>query len=119
MPFGPSKRYSGAMDWLFALVTVLIAASLGTASLHGAEDVDKETEKALEAAAENAKRMGIKMPDLKSFMEDDEKKESATEAAKESVTPKAAKPSGVLSLPDWTPPTPPIYASRSSRKKDH
>lgn len=106
MPLGLPARYSDAMDWLFLRCIFLIAASLGIASLRGAEDIDKETEKALKAAEESAKSMGLNMPDLKALMEDDKKEESAAKPANASPTPNAAKTSGSIALPAWTPQTP-------------
>jgi hypothetical protein len=110
------------MKWMFAPLVLLLAASFGIASLSGADETDKATEAALKEATENAKRMGLKMPDLKALMDeadkDDKKTEpSVKEGAKDNAPAKEAKTSGPNALPDWTPPIPQFTPAGPVTKK--
>src|SRR5438034_11123796 len=69
---------------------------------YAAQDTDKEVDDAIQQATEVAKKMGVKMPDVKKQLEEVNKEEAKEKAAlqKQLETP------GPLALPDWTPKVP-------------
>ena len=82
--------------------TVLTLALLGLTPLLRAQDADKDVDAALKQAGEAAKKMGMKMPDVKKVMEESDKEEAKEKAAKQAVVdaPGPARP------PAWTPKVP-------------
>ncbi|PYL86426.1 MAG: hypothetical protein DMF14_05340 [Verrucomicrobia bacterium] len=84
-----------------AFVSLLIASFLLAPSLR-AQDTDKEVDDSIQQATEVAKKMGVKMPDVKKQLEEVNKEEAKEKAAlqKQLETP------GPLALPDWTPKVP-------------
>jgi hypothetical protein len=93
-------------------LSLLIAAAL----LMGAPlayPQDKETDQQLKQATEAAKKMGLKMPDLKELNEENEKDE-----AKQKTAARAAVESkGPATLPDWTPKVPQFTPSGPATRK--
>ena len=81
-----------------AFVSLLIASFLLAPSLR-AQDTDKEVDDAIQQATEVAKKMGVKMPDVKKQLEEVNKEEAKEKAALE----KQLEAPGPLALPDWTP----------------
>jgi hypothetical protein len=98
------------MKWLLLPFVVLSIAILGIASLSGAEERDQVTEEAIKKAAEDAKRMGLEMPDLKALMdasdEEDKKADASVKETGKDKPAKEAKKTGTIALPDWTPAVP-------------
>jgi hypothetical protein len=82
-------------------VSLLIAAFLLTPSLL-AQDTDKEVDDAVQQATEAAKKMGVKMPDVKKQLEEVNKEEAKEKAALQ----KQLGAPGSVALPDWTPKVP-------------
>src|SRR5213082_3691477 len=70
-------------------------------SLH-AQETDKEVDDAVQQAADAAKKMGVKMPDVKKQLEEVNKEEAKEKAALQ----KQLEAPGPLALPDWTPKVP-------------
>ena len=84
-----------------AFVSLLIASFLLAPSLR-AQDTDKEVDDAIQQATEVAKKMGVKMPDVKKQLEEVNKEEAKEKAALQ----KQLEAPGSLALPDWTPKVP-------------
>ena len=84
-----------------AFVSLLIASFLLAPSLR-AQDTDKEVDDAIQQATEVAKKMGVKMPDVKKQLEEVNKEEAKEKAALQ----KQLEAPGPLALPDWTPKVP-------------
>src|SRR6266480_4886463 len=82
-----------------AFVSLLIASFLFAPSLR-AQDTDKEVDDAIQQATEVAKKMGVKMPDVKKQLEEVNKEEEKAALQKQLEAP------GPLALPDWTPKVP-------------
>ncbi len=90
------------MNWRFlAFVYLLIASLLLTPSLL-ARDTDKEVDDAVQQATEAAKKMGVKIPDVKRQLEEVNKEEAKEKAALQ----KQLEAPGPVALPDWTPKVP-------------
>ncbi len=77
----------------YSLPGFLLAPSLR------AQDTDKEVDDAIQQATEVAKKMGLKMPDVKKQLEEVNKEEAKEKAALQ----KQLEAPGPLALPDWTP----------------
>ena len=92
---------------------VLTLALLGLTPLLRAEDSDKDVDAALEQANEAAKKMGMKMPDVKQIMAESDKEEAKEKAAKQAVVDAP----GPAELPKWTPKIPQFTASGPVAKK--
>src|SRR6266567_6146891 len=84
-----------------AFVSLLIASFLLAPSLR-AQDTAKEVDDAIQRATEVAKKMGVKMPDVKKQLEEVNKEEAKERAALQ----KQLEAPGPLALPDWTPKVP-------------
>ena len=80
----------------YSLPGFLLAPSLR------AQDTDKEVDDAIQRATEVAKKMGVKMPDVKKQLEEVNKEEAKERAALQ----KQLEAPGPLALPDWTPKVP-------------
>jgi len=100
------------MKKLIPMVWLALTA-LGLAPLAHAQDADKETDAAIERASEAAKKMGMKMPDVKQIMEDNDKEEAKEKAAKQA----AVDAPGPAALPAWTPKTPQFTPAGPVAKK--
>ena len=70
-------------------------------SLH-AQETDKEVDDAVQQGADAAKKMGVKIPDVKKQMEEVDKEEAKEKAALQ----KQLEAPGRVALPDWTPEVP-------------
>ena len=81
-----------------AFVSLLIASFLLAPSLR-AQDTDKEVDDSIQQATEVAKKMGVKMPDVKKQLEEVNKEEAKEKAALQ----KQLEAPGPFALPDWTP----------------
>jgi hypothetical protein len=89
---------SAPMRNTFAL-SVTAALIIGTPLVYSQ---DKESEEQIKQANEAAKKMGLKMPDMKELAEENDKEE-----AKEKATAQAAVDAkGPVALPDWMPKVP-------------
>src|SRR5205814_3328001 len=64
-----------------------------------AEDPDKDVDDAINEAANAAKKIGVKMPDVKKQLEEVDQEEAKEKAALQ----KQLEAPGLLALPDWTP----------------
>ena len=84
-----------------AFVSLLIASFLLAPSLR-AQDTDKEVDDSIQQATEVAKKMGVKMPDVKKQLDEVNKKEAKEKAVLQRQL-EAPRP---LALPDWTPKAP-------------
>jgi hypothetical protein len=65
---------------LFVFVSLIIASFLPTPFLR-AQDTDKDADDAIQEATESAKKMGVKMPDVKKQIEEINKEEAKEKAA--------------------------------------
>jgi hypothetical protein len=94
--------------------TALLAlAVLGFTPLLRAEDSDKDVDAALEQANEAAKKMGLKMPDVKQIMAESDKEEAKEKAARQAVVDAP----GPAEFPKWTPKVPQFTSSGPIAKK--
>ena len=86
--------------FFLALVASLLAlfSSLVLTPLLHAQD-DKEVDEAVQQATDAAKKMGVKMPDVKQQLEEIDKEEAKEKAALQ----KQLEAPGPVALPDWTP----------------
>lgn len=78
-----------------------------------AEDSDKDVDDAINEAANAAKKMGVKMPDVKKQLEEIDQEEAKEKAALQ----KQLEAPGPVKLPDWTPKVPQFKADGSAVKK--
>ena len=81
-------------------------------SLH-AQETDKEVDDAVQQGADAAKKMGVKMPDVKKQMEEVDKEEAKEKAALQ----KQLEAPGRVALPDWTPEVPQFKPAGPAIKK--
>ncbi|PYK45337.1 MAG: hypothetical protein DME46_04580 [Verrucomicrobia bacterium] len=81
-------------------------------SLH-AQETDKEVDDAVQQAADAAKKMGVKIPDVKKQMEEVDKEEAKEKAALQ----KQLEAPGRVALPDWTPEVPQFKPAGPAIKK--
>ena len=97
---------------LFVFASLIIASFLLTPFLP-AQDTDKEVDDAIQEATESAKKMGVKMPDMKKQFEEVDK-----EVAKEKTAlQKQLEAPGPVALPDWTPKIPQFKPAGPVSKK--
>jgi hypothetical protein len=78
-----------------------------------AQDTDKEVDDAIQEATESAKKMGVKMPDVKKQLEEVDKEEAKEKAALQ----KQLEAPGLVALPDWTPKVPQFKSDGPASKK--
>ena len=86
---------------LFVFASLIIASFLLTPFLP-ARDTDKDVDDAIQEATESAKKMGVKMPDVKKQIDEVNKEEAKEKAALQ----KQLEGPGPVALPDWTPKVP-------------
>jgi len=86
---------------MFVFVFLIIASFVLTPFLP-AQDTDKDVDDAIQQATESAKKMGVKMPDVKKQLEEVDKEEAKEKAALQ----KQLEAPGPVALPDWTPKVP-------------
>jgi hypothetical protein len=101
------------MNFRLLAFVFCVVASLSLPYLVYAEDPDKEVDDALNEAADAAKKMGVKMPDVKKQLEEVDKEEAKEKAALE----KQLELPGPVKLPDWTPKVPQFKADGPAVKK--
>ena len=78
-----------------------------------AQDTDKEVDDAIQQATEAAKKMGVKMPDVKKQLEEVNKEEAKEKAALQ----RQLEAPGPVALPDWTPKVPQFEPAGPVSKK--
>src|SRR5437870_3838076 len=100
--------------FFLALVASLLAlfSSLVLTPLLHAQD-DKEVDEAVQQATDAAKKMGVKMPDVKQQLEEIDKEEAKEKAALQ----KQLEAPGPVALPDWTPKVPQFKPDGPAKKK--
>src|SRR5207245_11431287 len=74
---------------------------------------DKEVDEAVQQATGAAKKMGVKMPDVKQQLEEIDKEEAKEKAALQ----KQLEAPGPVALPDWTPKVPQFKPAGPATKK--
>ncbi len=97
---------------LFVFASLIIASFLLTPFLP-AQDTDKDVDDAIQEATESAKKMGVKMPDVKKQFEEVDKEEAKEKAALQ----KQLEAPGPVALPDWTPKVPQFKPAGPVSKK--
>lgn len=93
----------------------LVAAALIVTPLAHAQD--KEDEEQLKRATEAAKKMGIKMPDVKAMQQENDKEEAKEQAGDKAATKAALEAKGPVALPAWMPKVPEFTASGPAVRK--
>jgi len=78
-----------------------------------AQDTDKEVDDAIQQSTEAAKKMGVKMPDVKKQLEEVNKQEAKEKAALQ----RQLEAPGPVALPDWTPKVPQFEPAGPVSKK--
>lgn len=101
------------MNFRLLAFVFCVVASLSLPYLVYAEDPDKDVDDALNQAADAAKKMGAKMPDVKKQLEEVGKEEAKEKAALQ----KQLEAPGPVKLPDWTPKVPQFKADGPAEKK--
>src|SRR5256885_8629985 len=97
---------------LLAFVSLLVASFLLTPFLP-AQNTDKDVNEAIQQATEAAKKMGVKMPDMKKQLEEVNKEEAKEKAALQ----RQLEAPGPVALPDWTPKVPQFEPAGPVSKK--
>src|SRR5438477_12011268 len=97
---------------LFVFVSLIIASFLLTPFLP-AQDTDKDVDNAIQKATESAKKMRVKMPDVKKQIEEINKEEAKEKAALQ----KQVEAPGPVALPDWTPKVPQFKPAGPATKR--
>jgi hypothetical protein len=108
----PDVSLSAMKSRLFVFVFLIISSFLLTLFLP-AQDTDKDVDDAIQEATESAKKMGVKMPDLKKQIEEINK-EDAKEKATLQQQLEAPRP---VAVPDWTPKVPQFKPAGPVSKK--
>ena len=98
---------------LFVFASLIIASFLLTPFLP-ARDTDKDVDDAIQEATESAKKMGVKMPDVKKQIDEVNKEEAKEKAALQ----KQLEAPGPVALPDWTPKVPQFNPTGPVSKKN-
>jgi len=101
------------MNFRLLAFVFFVVASLSLPYLVYAEDPDKDVDNAMNEAANAAKKMGVKMPDVKKQLEELDKEEAKEKAALQ----KQLEAPGPVKLPDWTPEVPQFKADGPAVKK--
>lgn len=101
------------MNFRLLALVFFVVASLSLPYLVYAEDPDKDVDDAINEAANAAKKMGVKMPDVKKQLEEVDKEEAKEKAALQ----KQLEAPGPVKLPDWTPSVPQFKADGPAVKK--
>jgi hypothetical protein len=102
-----------AMKPMFFAFALLFGALLSFPFSLRAQDTDKEVDEALQQATDTAKKMGVKMPDVKKQLEEVDKEEAKEKAALQ----KQLEAPGPVALPDWTPKVPQFKPTGPVSKK--
>jgi hypothetical protein len=101
------------MKRAFLASVLLFGILLVATPLLRAQDTDKEADEAIQQAADAAKKMGVKMPDVKKQLEEVDKEEAKEKAALQ----KQLEAPGPVALPDWTPKVPQFNPAGPATKK--
>lgn len=101
------------MKRTFLASVLLFGILLVPTPLLCAQDTDKEADEAIQQAADAAKKMGVKMPDVKKQLEEVDKEEAKEKAALQ----KQLEAPGPVALPDWTPKVPQFNPAGPATKK--
>jgi hypothetical protein len=86
------------MKRTFLASILLFGVLLALTPLIHAQNTDKDADEAIQQAADAAKKMGVKMPDVKKQLEEVDKEEAKEKAALQ----KQLEAPGPVALPDWT-----------------
>jgi hypothetical protein len=97
----------------FTPVVLFVAALLVALPLAKAEEPDADVSKILKDAEEQAKKMNLKVPDLKTQMSEIE----ADEAKEKAALKKQLEAPGPIVLPSWTPVLPQFTAAGPATRK--
>src|SRR5439155_25301881 len=101
------------MNSKFLSFVLLFGISLAFPASVRAEDPDKDVDEAIQQAANAAKKMGVKMPDVKQQLAEVDKEEAKEKAALQ----KQLEAPGPVKLPDWTPQVPQFKPDGPATKK--
>jgi hypothetical protein len=101
------------MNFRFLALAFFLATSLTLPALVRAEDPDKDVDDAINQATQSAKKMGVKMPDVKQQLAEVDKEEAKEKAALQ----KQLEAPGPVKLPDWTPKVPQFKPDGPAVKK--
>jgi hypothetical protein len=97
----------------FALTTLFLSASLVLSPMASAQESDPDVAKALKEAEEQARKMNMKVPDVKPQLAEIE----ADEAREKAALQKQLMAPGPVALPAWTPKLPPFTPAGPATKK--
>src|SRR5438128_530431 len=101
------------MNPIFLAFVFLLAALLSFPFSARAQDPDKDVDEATQQAADAAKKIGVKMPDVKKQLEEVDKEEAKEKAALQ----KQLQEPGPVALPAWTPKVPQFKPDGPAIKK--
>ena len=104
--------YGNAMKLTCSPVVLLVAGSLCTGAFSHAL-ADKEIDDAIRQATDAAKKLKVKLPDVKGILDEQEKQDAKEKAAIQA----AVNAPGPAVLPAWTPKVPKFTASGKVVKK--
>ncbi|PZR73677.1 MAG: hypothetical protein DLM73_09980 [Chthoniobacterales bacterium] len=110
---GGAMAHSFIMKSNFVSVTLLLSAALSFAPVTRAQEANPDVAKMLKDAEEQAKKMNMKVPDVKpqlAEMEQDQAKEKA-------ALKKQLEAPGPIALPAWTPKLPQFTAAGPATRK--
>ena len=101
------------MNFRFFALASFLTISLTLPVLVRAEDPDKDVEDAINEATKAAKKMDMKIPDVKKQLEEADKEEAKEKTALQ----KQLDAPGPVKLPDWTPKVPQFKTDGPATKK--
>ena len=101
------------MNFRFLALAFFMVISLTLPVFLRAEDPDKDVDDAINQATEAAKKVGVKVPDVKKQLKEVDKEEAKEKAALR----KQLEAPGPVKLPDWTPKVPQFKVEGPATKK--
>ena len=101
------------MNFRFLAPAFFMVISLTLPVFLRAEDPDKDVDDAINQATEAAKKVGVKVPDVKKQLKEVDKEEAKEKAALR----KQLEAPGPVKLPDWTPKVPQFNVESPATKK--